>query len=95
MKKVFTTENFYGTGKIRFESVILQSRSRNRDGLKYNKLWSAKELGFMSMKYKAMTLPNSDRCMAQNEESCEPRQLNVCVFSNMKNLRKSSLKRMP
>lgn len=74
MQRLFATDNFYGIWKLRFKYVMMQSRKRNVDELAYHKLWFVKAFGLLSMKYKAMTRPNSNICMEQNEENFDPFQ---------------------
>lgn len=70
------TEKLYRTVKLRFIFAMLHSRTRHRDGVTYGNLWFARALGFSSIKCILIARPNSDRCMAHEEDSCEP-----CQFS--------------
>lgn len=76
MKRVFSTENFYATGKHRFEFFMCKAGTRNKDRVTYHKLWFENALWFLSMKQKAVIRTKSDRCMTNREEDCEP-----CKFS--------------
>lgn len=42
MQRVFANDNFYGTGKQKFETVMLQAETMYKNRIKYDKILSAK-----------------------------------------------------
>lgn len=72
MQRLFETDNFYATRNPRFESFMFNAGTSNEEGENYNKLWFAKALEFLSIKYKAMMRPDRISCMAHSIENFDP-----------------------
>ena len=70
LQRVYATDNFYGSGKPRFESVMLQGGTTVRGGYKYNVVIFGKALGFVTLKAKERMGPNSDLCILHNTKDC-------------------------
>lgn len=70
LQRVFATDDFYNTGRPRFETIMLQAGYDTSGGVKMNKIWFAKALGFISIHHKPMFRPNSDLCMWHNKPDC-------------------------
>lgn len=70
MQRVFPAENFYMTGRPRYETVIFRAGTATRNGQTFNEIWFSKALGFDSMQYKPMMKPSSASCMVHNNEDC-------------------------
>ena len=70
LQRVYATDNFYGSGKPRFETVMLQAGTTVRAGIKYNTVFFGKALGILTLKAKDRMRPNSDRCILHNYKDC-------------------------
>lgn len=77
LQRVFSTDRFYGKGRPRFETIMIQARMRTIDSVTYNNLYFAKAFCFHSMKQNDMMRQNNDICMVHNKENCETCQFNM------------------
>ena len=68
LQRIFATDNFYATGRPKYESVILQAGYGKTNGVEMNKLWFGKALGILSIQYKPMLRPNSEKCVRHNKD---------------------------
>ena len=62
-QRIFATDDFYNTGRPRFETIMLQSGVDTNGSVKMNKLWFAKALSFLSIHLNPMIRPNSNLCI--------------------------------
>lgn len=58
--RCFATCNFYGTGKPKFETGMLEDGAMCSNGIKYNNIWFETALSSLLMKSKCMMRPQSD-----------------------------------
>lgn len=71
MQRLLSNANTYGTGKPKFETMMLQAGKICTDGIKYNKKRFCKPLGFQTMKRKRMVIHHSEICMPHYKVNCE------------------------
>ena len=70
LQRVFATDDFYNTGRPRFETIMVQAGYDTNGSVKMNKIWFAKALGFITIHHKPMVRPNSIVCMRHNKPDC-------------------------